>query len=194
MAKTRLALFASGSGSNAINIIDHFMGHPTIEVVFLLTNKKDAPVVDKCHLRSIDTVILSNDSVSQANVLLDICKEKEIDYIILAGYLRLIPKEFIHHYHERIINIHPSLLPKFGGKGMYGDHVHCAVIEEKESVSGISIHFVDEQFDCGRIIAQLYCKVEADDTTASLKKKVQHLEHTYFPLVIEKTILSEEYA
>lgn len=190
MSKIRLALFASGSGSNAINIIDHFMGHPSVEVVFVLSNKKDAPVIEKSQMRNIETVILSNDLVSQGSVLIDICKEKMIDYVVLAGYLRLIPKEFIQAYQERIINIHPSLLPKFGGQGMYGDRVHTAVLDSKEESSGISIHFIDEDFDQGKLIAQFHCFVDDTDTIDSLKKKIQHLEHAYFPVVIEKTILN----
>lgn len=190
MAKIRLALFASGSGSNAINIIDHFMGHQSVEIAFVLTNKKDAPVIQKCQMRNVETVILSNDLVSQGSVLIDICREKKVDFIVLAGYLRLIPSDFIHAYQERILNIHPSLLPKYGGQGMYGDHVHAAVLNSKEKESGISIHFVDEVFDKGRMIAQFQCPVNEKDTIDTLKTRVQQLEHSYFPFVIEKTVLN----
>lgn len=166
------------------------MGHPSVEVAFVLSNKKEAPVIEKSQLRNIETIILSNDLVSQGSVLIDICNEKKIDYVILAGYLRLIPKDFIQFYHERIINIHPSLLPKYGGQGMYGNNVHNAVLTSKEAESGISIHFIDEDFDKGRLIAQFHCAVQEEDTLETLKKKIQQLEHAYFPVVIEKTVLN----
>jgi phosphoribosylglycinamide formyltransferase-1 len=193
MKKIRLALFASGTGSNALNIIDHFAGHRQIEVGFVLTNKADAPVVEKTQLRGVETIILNNDLVSQAEILLTVCREHEVDYIILAGYLRLVPSEFIEHYDERIINIHPSLLPKFGGKGMYGSRVHEAVLAGGEMESGISIHYVDSEFDEGRVIAQFSCEVDSNDTIETLSVKISQLEHAYFPKVIEETVLSEQH-
>lgn len=191
MNKIRLAIFASGTGSNAINIIDHFAGHPHVEICFVLTNNSEAPVVQKSQIRSVETIILNNELVSQADVLSAVCKEKQIDYIILAGYLRLVPAAFIHNYPERIINVHPALLPNFGGKGMYGDRVHNAVLEAGEHATGISIHFVDEHFDEGRMIAQFMCKVTKEDTVETIREKVHGLEHAYFPVVIEKTVLAE---
>jgi phosphoribosylglycinamide formyltransferase-1 len=193
MNKIRLALFASGTGSNALNIIDHFAGHQKVEVAFVLTNKADAPVVDKSQMRGVETVILNNELVSQADVLLKVCRQHRIDFIILAGYLRLIPSEFIEHFEERIINIHPSLLPKFGGKGMYGSRVHEAVLAAGEKESGISIHFVDSRFDEGRVIAQFSCEVDSSDTIETLSAKIQHLEHAYFPAVVEETVISEDH-
>lgn len=190
MKKIRLALFASGTGSNALNIIDHFTGHPKVEVAFVLTNKADAPVVKRSQQRGVKTIILNNELVSQAEVLLKVCKGEEIDFIILAGYLRLIPAEFIKQYDECILNIHPSLLPKFGGKGMYGSRVHEAVLAAGEKESGISIHFVDSKFDEGRVIAQFSCEVDSSDTIETLSAKIRHLEHAYFPTVIEETVLS----
>ena len=190
MSKTRLALFASGNGSNALNIIDHFSGHPSVEIAFVLSNKIDAPILASSKAKNVKAIYCTNDQVSDGAYLISLCKENTIDYIILAGYLRLIPIELIQSYPERIINIHPALLPKFGGAGMYGDHVHRAVINSQETESGISIHYVDEYFDCGRMIAQFYCNVEPTDTLTTLKSKIQFLEHSYFPIVIEKTILS----
>lgn len=190
MNKIRLALFASGTGSNALNIIDHFTGHPKVEVAFVLTNKADAPVVEKSQLRGVETIILNNELVSQADILLKVCKDHNIDFIVLAGYLRLIPAEFIEYYEEHILNIHPSLLPKFGGKGMYGSRVYEAVLAAGEKESGISIHFVDSKFDEGRVIAQFSCEVDSSDTIETLSAKIRHLEHTYFPTVIEETVLS----
>lgn len=193
MKKIRLALFASGTGSNALNIIDHFAGHRQIEVGFVLTNKANAPVVEKSQLRGVETIILNNELVSEADTLLKVCKEHQADYIVLAGYLRLIPSAFIEHYDERIINIHPSLLPKFGGKGMYGSRVHEAVLAAGEKESGISIHFVDSHFDEGRVIAQFSCEVGSSDTIETLGAKIRQLEHAYFPVVIEETVLSQQH-
>jgi phosphoribosylglycinamide formyltransferase-1 len=193
MNKIRLAIFASGTGSNAINIIDHFAGHSKVEVCFVLTNNAEAPVVQKSQLRSVETIILNNELVSQANLLTSVCRDKQIDYIVLAGYLRLVPSEFIHKYAERIINVHPALLPNFGGKGMYGDRVHSAVLEAGEQATGISIHFVDQHFDEGRIIAQFMCKVSKEDTVDTIREKVHALEQTFFPVVIEKTVLTENH-
>lgn len=189
MLKIRLALFASGAGSNALNIIDHFVGHASIEVACVLTNRIDAPVIDGAKKRSIPVLIFDNKQVSDGKFLIDVCTENKVDYIILAGYLRLIPKEFTHHYPEKIINVHPALLPNYGGHGMYGDNVHRAVIAAGEDKSGISVHFVDENFDEGRLIAQFYCPVSISESLDTLKKKVQQLEHAYFPIVIENTIL-----
>lgn len=189
MIKTRLALFVSGTGSNALNIIDHFSENETIDVAFVMTNKCDSPVIAHCAERSVNCFVYSNEIVSDGIFLTSICQEQQIDYIILAGYLRLIPSELIENFPERIMNIHPALLPKYGGKGMYGDRVHAAVIAAKEKESGISIHFVDARFDEGRMIAQAYCKIDPTDTPESLRKKIQQLEHAYFPVVIEKTIL-----
>jgi phosphoribosylglycinamide formyltransferase-1 len=189
MKKIKLALFASGSGSNALNIIDYFSSSSLIEIGFILTNKKDAPIVELAQKKNVETLILSNDEVSNGILLTKICLEKGIDFIILAGYLRKIPEELLANYSNKMINVHPALLPKFGGQGMYGDNVHKAVIESEEFETGITIHFVNEHFDEGKIIAQFHCEVTKNDTLESVQAKVQKLEHTYFPIVIEKTIL-----
>lgn len=194
MLKIRLAIFASGAGSNALNILRHFENNAHIEVAFLMTNRKESPLVLAAKTIATPILVFDNEHVSDGEFLMDICAEHKIDYVILAGYLRLIPKEFILNFKEKIINIHPSLLPNFGGKGMYGDNVHLAVIAAKAKNSGISIHFVDENFDEGRMLAQFYCAVEEEETLSSLKKKIQYLEHTYFPVVIEQTILNQTHA
>ena len=194
MLKIRLAIFASGAGSNALNILRHFENNAHIEVAFLMTNRKESPLVLAAKTIATPILVFDNEHVSDGAFLMDICAEHKIDYVILAGYLRLIPKEFILNFKEKIINIHPSLLPNFGGKGMYGDNVHLAVIAAKAKNSGISIHFVDENFDEGRMLAQFYCAVEEEETLSSLKKKIQYLEHTYFPVVIEQTILNQTHA
>ena len=194
MLKIRLAIFASGAGSNALNILRHFENNAHIEVAFLMTNRKESPLVLAAKTIAAPILVFDNAHVSDGEFLMDICAEHKIDYVILAGYLRLIPKEFILNFKEKIINIHPSLLPNFGGKGMYGDNVHLAVLAAKAKNSGISIHFVDENFDEGRMLAQFYCAVEEEETLSSLKKKIQYLEHTYFPVVIEQTILNQTHA
>jgi phosphoribosylglycinamide formyltransferase-1 len=194
MLKIRLAIFASGAGSNALNILRHFENNAHIEVAFLMTNRKESPLVLAAKTIATPILVFDNEHVSDGEFLMDVCAEHKIDYVILAGYLRLIPKEFILNFKEKIINIHPSLLPNFGGKGMYGDNVHLAVLAAKAKNSGISIHFVDENFDEGRMLAQFYCQIEEEETLPSLKKKIQYLEHTYFPVVIEQTILNQTHA
>ncbi len=189
MKKLRLALFASGTGSNVLNLITYFREHSSIEIAFVLSNKKDAAVVSKAKEEGVQIFVCSNEEANDVDFLENICSRNNIDYIILAGYLRLIPAGLIANYANRIINIHPSLLPKFGGKGMYGNHVHEAVIQSKEKESGISIHYVNAHFDEGNLIAQFHCKITEDETVDSLRGKIQHLEQTYFPFIVEQTIL-----
>jgi phosphoribosylglycinamide formyltransferase 1 len=191
MAKKRIALFASGNGSNALNIITHFKHHESIEVGFVLCNNKAAKVIERAEEKGVQVICLSNNEVADGNLLLKVCRDQNIDFIILAGYLRLIPSDLILGFKDRIINLHPALLPKYGGKGMYGNFVHEAVIKNKEQESGITVHLVNEQFDEGRILAQLHCSVEPNETISSLQLKIQQLEHFYFPLVIEHTLLTQ---
>ncbi len=193
MIKKRLALFISGAGSNALNIIDYFQNHSQIEVGFVLSNNENSPAIAASKSKSIDVFVCSNNEVLDGKYLIDLCQDHAIDYIILAGYLKLIPGEFIQRYSGRIINVHPSLLPKYGGKGMYGENVHNAVLAANETESGISIHLVNEKFDEGRLLAQFHCLLSNVDSLTTLKKKIAYLEHSYFPAVIEKTILSENY-
>lgn len=189
MTKIKLALFASGTGSNVIRFIEYFKNHFSIEVSFVLTNKNDAPVIEKVKaISNIPVLIFNNNIVADGEKLKDICSVQNIDYIILAGYLRKIPASFTKAFPNKIINVHPSLLPKFGGKGMYGKYVHEAVLANQEIESGISIHFVNEEFDEGKIIAQHKCKLEADENLSSLQQKIQLLEHQFFPLEVEKVI------
>jgi phosphoribosylglycinamide formyltransferase-1 len=190
MAKIKLALFASGSGSNALNIIDYFSNHSSVEIEFVLSNKKEAPIVEKAQNKGVKVLVFSNEEVENGAFLTKVCKENEIDFIVLAGYLRKIPAELLQNYSEKMINVHPALLPKFGGKGMYGNYIHKAVIDAKETETGITIHFVNEHFDEGRKIAQFHCVLNELDTVETVQAKVQKLEHDYFPIVIEKTILA----
>lgn len=189
MNPTRIALFASGNGSNALNIIKYFEGNSAVEVAFVLANSSKAGVINAVQQLGIKTIICTNEDAENEEYFVSICKENKIDFIILAGFLRKIPATLIQAFPERIINIHPALLPKYGGKGMYGRFVHEAVALNKEKESGITIHFVNEEFDKGRVIAQFSVLLNEGDTPTSIQTKVQQLEHQYFAKVIEKTIL-----
>jgi phosphoribosylglycinamide formyltransferase-1 len=188
MKKWSLAIFASGTGTNAANLIRYFQEHPQIEIGFVLTNNAQAGVIQKCSELQVPIEIISNQQANDALFLRTLCQTYTSDFIILAGYLRLIPELFSSHYSKRIINIHPSLLPKYGGKGMYGDFVHHAVLENGEKESGISIHFVDAAYDEGELIAQFSCEIEPGETLATLKEKISRLEQLHYPRVIEKLI------
>ena len=192
MEKKRLAIFASGSGSNAINLIKHFDEHPIIETAFVLTNNAKAGIIDKAERAGVKIIVLTNTDVSSSTVLDSICKEENVSWIVLAGYLRLVPSIFIDRFENKIINLHPALLPKFGGKGMFGQNVHRAVVESGEKESGITIHFVNKEFDKGQIIAQFRCNVSQEDTAEDIDKKIRVLEQSYLPVVIENTILKSE--
>lgn len=172
-----------------MRIIGHFAGHPRIEVGILLSNKPDSPAIAFASSHGIPVINATNQEVADSQFLLNHCREYKINYIVLAGYLRLVPPGFIAVFADKIFNIHPSLLPKYGGKGMYGDHVHRAVLANQEPESGITVHLVNEVFDEGQKLAQFYCKLEKDDDLVALKKKIQLLEHAYFAVVIEKYLL-----
>ena len=188
--KFRLAIFASGTGSNAARLIDYFKDHPNFEVSFVLTNKPQAPVVNKTIQRGIKLISCTNQEIDQSHYLVDLCKNEKVDYIILAGFLRKIPADFIRYFDKHIINVHPSLLPKFGGAGMYGLNVHKAVKEFGEIESGITIHYVSENFDEGQRIAQFMTTIDRNDTIEQIQSKIHHLEQVYFPIIIEQEILN----
>lgn len=188
--KFYLAIFASGTGSNAARLIDYFKGHPNLEVSFVLTNNSQALVVSKTVQRGIKLISCTNQELDQSNFLVDLCKNEKVDYIILAGFLRKIPVDFIRYFDKRIINVHPSLLPKFGGQGMYGLNVHTAVKESGETESGITIHYVSEHFDEGQRIAQFMTTIEKNDTVEQIQSKIHHLEQVYFPIIVEQEILN----
>jgi phosphoribosylglycinamide formyltransferase-1 len=185
-----LAIFASGTGSNASRLIDYFKGHPNFEVSFVLTNKPQAPVVNKTVQRGIKLISCTNQEIDQPDYLVNLCKNEKVDYIVLAGFLRKIPSDFIRYYDKHIINVHPSLLPKFGGAGMYGLNVHTAVKESGEIESGITIHYVSEHFDEGQRIAQFMLTIDRNDTVEQIQSKIHHLEQVYFPIIIEQEILN----
>ena len=191
MQKKRIAIFASGNGSNAVNLIRSFTDDHKLEIAFVLSNNSDARVLNSAKSLGVKNIYFSNEDVANGDFISNFCKKEKIDWIILAGYLRLIPQELIEAYDGKIINLHPSLLPKYGGKGMYGHHVHEAVIKNGEKNSGITIHFVNEAFDEGEIIAQFHCSIDQNETVSSLESKIRYLEQTYLPAVIRGTILSQ---
>jgi len=185
---TRIALLASGSGSNAERIIEYFSSNKNICFPFILCNKKDAFVMERAKKLGINAIYLGKDEITNTGTLLEILIENKIEWVILAGFLLLIPSEITKAFHNKIINIHPALLPDYGGKGMYGMRVHEAVIANKDIESGISIHYVNEKYDEGNIIFQAKCAIDLNETPESLAEKIHLLEYEYFPKVIEKLI------
>ena len=184
----KLAIFASGSGSNAENICNYFANSSDIEVVLMCTNKRDAYIVKRAEKLDIPVVFISKSELNNFDNLHKKLQSVKVDIIILAGFLLKLPAIMIEYYPNRILNIHPSLLPKYGGKGMYGNKVHKAVLENKETESGISIHFVNQNYDEGKIILQEKCVISEDETLETLTEKIHQLEHNYFPIAIEKTL------
>ena len=188
MSKHKIAILVSGTGTNAINIIEYFEKNSVADVVLVISNKTDALAVEKAQNKGVKTVVFNNESFKKSGVVLDYLMSQSVDFIVLAGFLIKISNDIIHAYPNKIVNLHPSLLPKYGGKGMYGKRVHRAVIEAQESESGISIHFVNKEYDEGAIIFQAKVSVEKGDSVEVLTKKIQQLEHRFFPKVIEQVI------
>jgi len=185
---THIAIFASGTGTNAQKIIDHFRNHTGIKISLIICNKPGAGVLQIAAKENIPSILIEKEQFFRGNAYIDELKSFNIDFIILAGFLWKIPSSLIKAFAGRIINIHPALLPAYGGKGMYGAKVHAAVIAAGEKESGITIHYVDEIYDHGKIIFQAKCEVLATDTPDSLAQKIHLLEHEHFPLVIEKLL------
>lgn len=184
----RIAIFASGSGSNAENIAIFFKNNPEIEIINILTNKKDAYVIQRAENLGIPCTIFNREEFYNTNLIINKLASLKCDLIVLAGFLWLVPPALIAQYPNKIINIHPALLPKYGGKGMYGDKVHQSVVENKETQSGITIHFVNEQYDKGDIIFQATCDVLPTDTADDVAQKVHALEYKHFPKTINDII------
>ncbi len=187
----RLAILASGSGTNAENMIRYFAGHALISVGLVISNNPDAKVLEKALRHQVPTMVLAGKHWREPQEIIQVLQEKHIDYLILAGFLLKIHPDIIQAWPNKILNIHPALLPKYGGKGMYGAHVHNAVLENKEEVSGITIHLVNEQYDEGRILFQETCPVLPDDTTESLAKRIHELEYRFYPKVTEQYIFPD---
>jgi phosphoribosylglycinamide formyltransferase-1 len=185
MNKKKIAIFASGSGSNAERIISYFADNKNVDFPFIISNKPDAYVHERAKKLKISSYTFNKFSFENGDVL-DLLYKSEVDYIILAGFLLKIPENLLKAYPDKIVNIHPALLPKYGGKGMYGMHVHNAVVESREKESGITIHYVNEYYDEGRIIFQAKCEIISSDTPQDVAEKIHALEYEYFPRVIEK--------
>jgi phosphoribosylglycinamide formyltransferase-1 len=186
--KKRIAIFASGSGSNAQKIMEHFKKHTDAEVAIVLTNNPEAYVLQRADNFEIPTHIFDKHEFYETEDVVDLLKNLNIDLLVLAGFLWLVPDTLLANYPKRIINIHPALLPKYGGKGMYGDRVHKEVLANGDEESGISIHYVNEEFDSGEIIYQARFKIEKNDDLELVKFKGQQLEHQYFPKIIEQVL------
>ena len=183
---TNIAIFASGAGSNAQKIIDHFKNSDAIKISLIVCNKPGAGVLAIAAKENIPVLLIEKEKFFHGNAYTDELKEKKIDLIVLAGFLWKIPGRLIKLFPRKIINIHPALLPKFGGKGMYGNFVHQAVINAGEIESGITIHYVDEHYDNGDTIFQARCAVLESDTPESLARRIHLLEHAHYPAIIEK--------
>ncbi len=189
MTKKRIAIFASGSGTNAQKILERFQNHADIEISLLLSNKKDAYALERARAFNVRTVVFNRYEFYKSDFVLDTLIRDRIDLIVLAGFMWLVPTNMVEEFSNKIINIHPALLPKYGGKGMYGRHVHKAVKESGESETGITIHWVNENYDEGDIIAQYRCELQASDDEDEIARKVHVLEHKYYPEVIENLVL-----
>lgn len=180
----RVVIFASGSGSNAENLIKFFHNIDNVSVIQVLTNNPHAKVLDRCKRLNISALSFNRVAFSKSEDVLNILKKQKPDLIILAGFLWKFPKFILNHYENKVINIHPALLPKYGGKGMYGMHVHNAVVANNEKKTGITIHYVNENYDEGAIIFQAKCDVLPTDTPEDLASKIHLLEMEYFPKVV----------
>lgn len=188
MQNARIAILASGNGTNAEAIINHFRGHPTISVVAVLSNKPDAFVLERARKHGIPTVVFNRHEFYETAHVTNVLRDMGISHLVLAGFLWLLPKSLLQMFPARILNIHPALLPSYGGKGMYGMRVHEAVRASGDSQTGITIHEVTDVYDDGPIIFQATCEIDADDAPESIAEKVHRLEHYHYPRVIEKWI------
>jgi phosphoribosylglycinamide formyltransferase-1 len=184
-----LAIFASGNGSNAEAIISYFKDHPAVKVALVVTNNPQAGVIKIAHSNKIISAIVSKNALNDPEILGRLLTALNIDMIVLAGFLQLIPLYLLQAYPQRIINIHPALLPRHGGKGMYGSKVHEAVLSHGDAETGITIHFVNEHYDDGEVILQKTTAVDNRDTPETLARKVQLLEHEWLPATIEKLLI-----
>ena len=184
----RIVLFASGSGTNVENIIHYFSDNKEVEIVAVLTNRKDAKVLERCARLNVSALYFNRHAFIETDLISDFLNGLNLDLIVLAGFLWRIPKSLIDHFPDRIINIHPALLPKYGGKGMYGMKVHEAVKENLDPETGITIHYVNEHYDEGTIITQVRTFVDDTDTPETIAQKVHSLEYEHFPRVIEKLL------
>ena len=187
----RIVLFASGSGTNVENIIKYFEHNHDVEVATVLTNKRDAKVLDRCKTMNVSALYFNRPAFYKSNSVLNLLRCLDPDLIVLAGFLLKVPENIIEAFPDRIINIHPALLPKYGGKGMYGMHVHNSVKAQKETESGITIHFVNKHYDEGAIIAQHKTAISPSDSSEDIAAKVHKLEYEFYPKVIEDLLFDQ---
>ena len=183
-----IALFASGNGTNVQQIAEYFQGSKEVNVDCVVVNKKNIYVIERAKNLNIPCFYFNREDFYQSDKVLNLMQERKIDYIILAGFLWLIPDNLLQVYNNKIVNIHPALLPKYGGKGMYGHHVHEAVVANKETESGITIHYANEKYDSGDIIFQARCVVEEKDSADDVAAKIHLLEKAYYPKVVESVV------
>lgn len=183
-----IAIFASGSGSNAENIIRYFQKNDSIRVSLVLSNKSDAYVLERAHRLKVPCNVFPKEEWMAGDEVLSVLQKHHIDFIVLAGFLVRVPDLLLHAYPDKIINIHPALLPKYGGKGMYGDRVHEAVVAAGEKESGITIHYINEHYDEGNTIFQATCPVLPSDSPEDVAQKVHALEYKHFPKIIEQVL------
>lgn len=188
MIAKKIAIFASGSGSNTQSIIEYFQQKENIEIALIMCNKSNAFVVQRAQKLGVKCIVFNSETFKNNLGFLDILSKYEVNWIVLAGFLLKIPEYIIEDFQGKIINIHPALLPKHGGKGMYGMNVHRSVIENNETESGISIHYVNKNYDEGKMIFQASCAINAGDSPEDLANKIRLLEHQHYPKVIEETI------
>jgi len=183
-----IAIFASGSGTNAENLIRFFRTSQCGKVRIVLTNRPDAGVIKRAQSLEIESVVFTREQFYGSDIVVDLLFERDIDFIVLAGFLWLIPGSLLKSFENKMVNIHPALLPKYGGKGMYGSHVHRAVIDAGETESGITIHYVNQEYDGGDVIFQARCTVDQRDSPETLAGKIHDLEYEHFPGVVEKLL------
>jgi phosphoribosylglycinamide formyltransferase 1 len=186
----KIAVFASGSGSNAENIFNYFKNNDNVTISLILTNNPNAGVIERANRLNIPFVVFDKNAFKNTNEIVMLLQENNIDLVVLAGFLWLIPENLIEAFPNKIVNIHPALLPKYGGKGMFGDNVHKAVVEHKETETGITIHFVNQHYDEGKVIFQAKCKVLPTDTFEEVASKIHTLEYEHFPKVIADLLLT----
>ena len=186
----KIAIFASGSGTNAERIMQHFSSGEAAKVSILLSNRKDAYALERAKKFNVPTHVFNRGEFYESDGVIQRLKQQGIDLIVLAGFLWLVPGNLVEAFPDKIINIHPALLPKYGGKGMYGKYVHEAVIASGDKESGITIHYVNQKYDEGRIIFQAKCPISPSETPDSLAGKIHELEYEHFPKVIEELILN----
>lgn len=190
-SNSRIAIFASGNGTNAEAIFHYFRHHPAIQPVLLLSNNPEAYALERAKKFNIPTHVFNREQFRNSTVVLDWLQEKQVTHIVLAGFLWLIPSYLIEKYSGKIINIHPALLPKYGGKGMYGSNVHEEVKKAGDVETGITIHEVNENYDEGKILFQCRCEIRAEDTPEQIANSVHALEYAHYPRVIEEWVMKD---